>query len=149
MLPGTRLPVSLLTSPFQLGAAWAAFILGLGVLLTTMIPFFGVITTLQATIPTAVVIIWATFLFLGGLGVLLATFGRDFIPPRAAVLEVPSHVISGTAWLIYAVVPVLSGGYLAAASIGLPLCIASFLRVRAIMVSARITREVNDISAKE
>ncbi len=145
----TRLPVSMLTNPFQLGVAWAAFFLGLGVILTTLVPFFGAFSLVQTTMPALVVLVWAAFLFIGGAGVLMATFGAGMVPPRAAVLEVPSQVLMGSAWMVYAVVPVLSGGALASASFGLCLALACALRVRAIAVAARVTRDVNSIHTED
>lgn len=140
-----RIPTAALVSPFQLGMAWAGLALALGVLATTLLPIVGIFSAIQLEVALPVVVAWATFLALGSVGVLLATFGRVAAPPRSIVLEAPSLVIMGSAWLVYAVVPLLAGGILAAAPFGACFALACFLRVYAMAVTNKAASRVRAI----
>ena len=142
------MPLAFLVSPFQLGVAAASAILGLGILVSTLLPGVLMFAALQALIPPLIVTVWAGFLLVGGIGVVVSTFLRESTPPRAVALEIPSLALLGTAWLVYASVPVFAPALLASLPVGLCVAAACYLRIRGIVIAARVTREVMTTSAE-
>lgn len=140
--PGSRVPLALLTSPFQIGVAAASALVGLGIIVSTLFPVVVIFSLLQTLVPAPIVVTWAAFLFLGGTGVTVSTFLREQTPPRAVALEVPSLALLGTAWLVYASVPVFAHALLASLPIGLCVAAACYLRILGIIIAARVTRKV-------
>lgn len=141
----TVLPLAILQEPFQFAVALISAVLGAGIFITVLVGSAVAFTTLQATLPMSVALIWGAFLFLGGAGVTTAMFLRGISPAWSVVVEMTFLVLLATGWLIYGAAPLLGVGFIAPLVISTLIVFACFARVRAVIVATRVARETAEI----
>ena len=137
----TKLPVAVLQAPFQFAVALASASLGIGIVLTAVLGIAG-ITAIQTAIPMLLALAWGSFLAVGGTGTTFAMLIRDRRPEWSVIVETTSLMLLGTGWLIYAVAPIFGVGLFAPLITGLCVSLACAVRVRAIVIAARVMRDL-------